>query len=121
MLLHATRHDELEIAAAQIVGGDHGGAHAGAADLADGERAGLDRHAGLDSRLPRRRLPEPGRQNAAHVDLVDVAWLELGALQGAGDGARAQRRSGESLERALEGANRGRAPLRMTISLMLTP
>ena len=57
-------------------------------------------------RLARRRLAEPGRQHAAHDDLVDILTCHDGTLERAFDGDRAERRGGNVLQAALKAPHR---------------
>ena len=88
--LHAAGDDHVGIAGAdRLVAHDHR-LHARAADLVDGGRLDRGREAGLDRRLPRRRLAEAGREHAAHVDAVDVVARDAGALDRRLDRGRAE-------------------------------
>ena len=58
----------------------HGGLHAGAADLVDGGGAGGIRQFGAARGLPRRGLTLSGRQHAAHEYFVDPLRREFCAL-----------------------------------------
>src|ERR1700726_705110 len=57
--------------------GQHGGLHAGAADLVDGGGAGRIWQLGAAGGLPRRSLALSGWQHAAHEDFVDPLRLEF--------------------------------------------
>ena len=70
--------------------------------LPDGQRAGGVGAAGGERRLARRRLALAGGQHAAHVDLLHLSGLDAAALEGAGEGTRAEGVGGQRRERALE-------------------
>ena len=104
--LHAAGDDDVGRAGAQKVVGDHGGLHARAAHLVDGRRARRERQAGADRRLPRRRLPLPRRQHAAHQDFVDAVGGDPCPLDGGRNRARAERMGRRVLQVAEKAAHR---------------
>jgi hypothetical protein len=66
--------------------------------------------AGVDGSLPGRVLPLTGGQDLAEDDLVDLAGVDLGALQGGGERNLAEvvgRRIGERAVERADGGARG--------------
>jgi hypothetical protein len=104
--LHPPGHHQLEVAAAEVVGGDHHRPHAGAADLVQGEGAGRDGAAGREGGLAGRGLPLPGWQDAPHVDLLDVLRREAGPLDGRRDRPAPEGMGRELGKHTLEGSHR---------------
>ena len=104
--LHAAGHHDLGRAGVDDVVRQHGGLHAGAADLVDGGGAGGIRQAGAARGLPRRRLALPGRQHAAHEHFVDAFGRQSGALQRGGDDMGTELVVAEGRELAHEAAKR---------------
>ena len=96
----------LVAAREQQIVGQHRRFHSRAAHLVDGGAAGGERQAGAEARLARRRLALPGRQHAAHDDLLNVLGFEAGALDGRADRHCAKLRRREVLELALQPAHR---------------
>ena len=93
-------------ARAQKIMGDHGGFHARAAHLVDRRRARRERQPSADGGLPRRRLPLPRRQHAAHQDFVDAVGRDPGPLDRGRNGARAKRVRRRVLQVAEKAAHR---------------
>ena len=98
--------DEVIVTAAQIVGGGHQGAHAGAAHFIDGHGAGRGGASGGQRRLTCRGLADARGQHAAEINLVEIAGLEARAVKGAPDGRRAQLRGRHAAQGTLKSADR---------------
>ncbi|KGC57475.1 acetyl-CoA acetyltransferase domain protein [Burkholderia mallei] len=103
---HAARDDHVDGARHEHVVREHRRAHARAAHLVDRRAADRQRQLRAERRLPRRRLPLPGGQHAAHHRLVDLLRLQARALERRGDRGRAQLRCGERRELALKARDR---------------
>ncbi len=83
--LHAAGHHDLGRAGADDVMRQHGGLHAGAADLVDRRRSRRVRQFGAARGLPRRSLTLSGRQHTAHEDFVDPFRGQICPLNGGAD------------------------------------
>ena len=77
----------------------------GAADDVDGDGGGLDGQAGLQGSLTSDVLAQTGLDDAAHVDMVDLLRLDIGAVQSLLDDDGAQLSGGDIGEGAAELAN----------------
>ena len=105
--LHAAGQHDLGRAGVDDVMGQHGGLHAGAADLVDGGGAGGVGQFGAARGLPRRRLALAGRQHVAHEHLVDPLRREFCPLQRRADHVGAELVGAEGGQFAHEPAKRG--------------
>ena len=72
----AAGNDDIRIAVADGLGGQHHRLQAGAAHLVDGHRRHGLRQAGLDDGLARRVLPGARLQHLAEDDLADLLALQ---------------------------------------------
>ena len=79
--LHPAGDADLEVAGADRLVGEPDRAHARGADLVDRLRGDLLRDPGLDLRLARGDLALAGLQHLAEDHLLDLARVDLGALQ----------------------------------------
>ena len=77
--LHAACHEDLAVAGLDLLRREHDRLEPRPADLVDRERPNRIGHPGPLARLPRRRLPNRGGQDAAHDHLGHVAAFDLGA------------------------------------------
>ena len=101
--LHAAGHDEVGVAGPDGGGGQHDRLQAAAADPVDRRRGHRRRKPGRERRLARRRLPGPGLEDLAHVDLVERrVGREPGTLDGGPDRDAAEPRRRHVRERASE-------------------
>jgi hypothetical protein len=80
---HAAGDDHVGAAGQQHVVAEHRRAHAAAAHLGQGHRAGAVGQAGAAQRLPSRRLALAGHQAVAHQHLVDAVARYAGTLDAA--------------------------------------
>ena len=104
---HAAGDSNVRAAGRNQVMCQHHRLHAGAAHLVDGACARRVGQARADRCLPRRRLPLPGRQDAAENHFLDRLGRNLAALQGGADSGCAELRSGRILQVALKSAHCG--------------
>ena len=88
--LHATGHDHVVVAGADHRVRDLHRADARRAHLVDRVRGHVDRQSGADRGLPRGRLAGAALEHLAHDDVLDVAVLDVHALERAADGDGAQ-------------------------------
>ncbi len=88
--LHPSGDANLDIARANRLVEDHGGAHTRGAHLVDGLRGDLLGDAGLDLSLARGDLTLPGLQHLTHHDVLDLSGLDARALEGSLDRDRAE-------------------------------
>ena len=93
-----------------IAGLDHLSSHVdavqtGAADHVDGDSGNLDGQTGLQGSLTGNVLAQTGLNDTAHVDLVDLLGLDMGAIQRLFDDDGAQLSGGDIGEGAAELAN----------------
>jgi hypothetical protein len=79
--LHPAGHDHLVFAGPDHQIGDLHGAHARRADLVDRVGGHVDRKAGRDRCLPRRRLTDAGLEHLAHDHVLDLSGLQSAALE----------------------------------------
>ena len=80
-VLLAAGDDDLGVAVAHRLRGEHHRLQAGAADGVDGERRHGHRQAALDDGLARRVLAGPGGEHLAEDHLADLLAGEPGALE----------------------------------------
>ena len=88
--LHAAGHDHIVVAGADHRVRDLHGADARCAHLVDRVRGHVDRQAGADRGLPRRRLAGAALEHLSHDGVLDVPVLDAHAVERAADGDRAQ-------------------------------
>ena len=88
--LHAARHDEFHVAGLDSLGRQPDGLESRAADLVDGHRGHAGVESALESRLARRVLPQPRRNDVAHDNLVHLGRLDAGAGYGLADYASSE-------------------------------
>ena len=69
---HSARDDQIDIAAAHALRREHHGFQSRAAHFVDRQCRDRRRQAGSQCRLPRRRLPNAGREHVAQDNFVDV-------------------------------------------------
>ena len=105
--LHATGDHDVVAAGLDQVVGEHGGFHAGAAQLVDGGGAGVIRQTGQTHGLTGRALLESGGQDVAHDDFLNVGWLKTSAFDGLGNGDGAEFGGGNVRQAAHEAAHGG--------------
>src|SRR5262249_3259191 len=98
--LHAARDDETSLARADLGRREHHALQSRAADLVDRRAGNALRDARAERRLTRGCLPDPGLEDVAHEDLVDVVWADAGTLERALDRDRAELRCGQRREAA---------------------
>ena len=104
-VLHAACNDDVGIAGLDHLGSHVDAVQTGAADDVDGDGGGLDGQAGLQGSLTSDVLAQTGLDDAAHVDMVDLLRLNVGAVQSLLDDDGAQLSSGDIGEGAAELAN----------------
>src|ERR1700676_1570079 len=105
--LHAAGHHDFGGAGLDDVVGQHGGLHAGTADLVDGGGASRIRQFGAAGGLPRRRLALSGWQHAAHEHFVDPLRRKLRPLDRGADHMGTELVRAERRQIAHEPAKRG--------------
>ena len=93
------------MAQSDLVIGHHRSLHPRSAHLVQRGRGHLFAQTGGKACLPRRSLPLPRRQNAAHQNLIHR--LRARALQCGSNGRSAQFSSGDAVEHALKPTHRG--------------
>src|SRR2546430_2236384 len=98
--LHTARHDALLVARPDRLGGEHHGLEPRPAPFVDGERGDRPRQAGVDRRLPARRLAHAALEHVPHDHFLDRTVLDPGAPHGLADHERAELRGGERGETA---------------------
>ncbi len=104
---HAARDDQVDRSCGQRLGAHDDRLHARTADLVDRRRLDRFGQAGLDRRLARGCLAEPGGQHAAHIYPVDVLAPDPGAFDRRLDRSRAEIGRAGIGERALHRPHRG--------------
>src|SRR5206468_2259023 len=97
---HTARHDALLVARPDRLGGEHHGLEPRPAHLVDGERGDRPREAGVDRRLPARRLAHAALEHVPHDHFLDRAVLDPGAPHGLPDHERAEPGRGQRREPA---------------------
>jgi hypothetical protein len=88
--LHAAGDGDVDVADLDSLIREHHGLQTGPADLVDRERGDVIRQAAVERRLPRRVLPEPGRDDVAYDALVDDLRIDARAAHGFGHRQRAE-------------------------------
>ncbi len=106
MRLLPARHDDVGIAAGDLLHADRHRPQAGAAELVQAPGRLLLRHARLHRRLTRRILPFGRAEDLAEDHFVDFVGLDLGTFERALDGDGAELMSRQGAERAVEAADR---------------
>ena len=104
-VLHAAGNHDVGIAGLDHLGSHVDAVQTGAADDVDGDGGGLDGQAGLQGSLTSDVLAQTGLDDAAHVDMVDLLRLDIGAVQSLLDDDGAQLSGGDIGEGAAELAN----------------
>lgn len=115
-VLHAARHDDVDVACTDHLRGDRNCFEARSADHVDGCRGHLIRDARADRGLARGVLSEPGRKDAAEHDLVDFLAGDLGSLERDAHGLSAELGCGDVFELSAEAAAGVRSALTITAS-----
>ena len=118
--LHPAGDDQLRVPRADRLAGEHHGLQSGAADFVDRQRRHPVGQPGFERRLPRRGLPDPGRQHVPHDDFIDAVdgvppFAQPGPIERTAHGDRPQFRRGDFAEstpelpdrRAAGGENNG--------------
>jgi hypothetical protein len=105
--LHATGHDDLELAGPDELVGQRDGVEAAEAHLVDGECGGGHRDAGAGGGLAGRDLPGAGLQHLTHDHVLHLLRRDAGPLQRRLDRDLAEFRGGEVLQPAEQPAHRG--------------
>ena len=105
--LHATCRDDGLVARLDALGGKHDRLHAARADLVDGHRVRPRAHARTKCDLARGGLADTSLDDVPEEDLLNGVRVDFGLLDRVLQGNDAKLGSGERLQAAIEGANRG--------------
>ena len=100
--LHPPRHDDIGSTQRQRIIAQHRGLHPRSAHLVDRGRRHAFRQARREPRLPRRGLPQTGRQHAAHQQILDRCPRQSGPGQRRPDRDAAQFRGRARRKHPLE-------------------